>query len=73
MGDTGLPTNSGTAMIFDVLDIRAPLRQVVKPIAVLAGIFGVGTIGYWLLGGGIWSWMDCAYMTAITMSTVGFH
>ncbi len=60
-------------MIFDVLDIRAPLRHVVKPIAVLAGIFSIGTVGYWMLGGGIWSWMDCAYMTAITMSTVGFH
>ena len=60
-------------MIFDVLDIRAPLRQVVRPTAVLLGIWGVGTLGYWLLGAGLWSWMDCAYMTAITMSTVGFR
>lgn len=60
-------------MIFDVLDIRAPLRQVVKPTVVLLAIFAIGTSGYWLLGEGEWSWMDCAYMTAITMSTVGFH
>lgn len=59
-------------MIFDVLDLRAPLRQVVRPTALLLGLWALGTIGYWVLGGGEWAWMDCAYMTAITMSTVGF-
>ena len=57
----------------DFSDYRSPLRQLVRPIALLMGIFGIGTVGYWLLGGGTWSWMDCAYMTVLTLSTVGFH
>ncbi|MBN2798627.1 MAG: potassium channel protein [Deltaproteobacteria bacterium] len=32
----------------------------------------VGTAGYWWLGDGRWDWGDCAYMTLITLSTVGF-
>ena len=59
--------------MIDLLYMRAPLRHLVRPIALLAAIFGAGTLGYWALGGGVWSWMDCVYMTAITMSTVGFH
>ncbi len=31
-----------------------------------------GTSGYYLLGGGDWSLLDCAYMTAITLTTVGY-
>jgi len=32
----------------------------------------VGGIGYYLIGRGAWSFYDCFYMTAITISTVGF-
>src|SRR5262245_28111339 len=31
-----------------------------------------GTIGYWLIGGGQWTFSDCLYMTVITVTTVGF-
>ncbi len=31
-----------------------------------------GATGYYLLGQGAWSFDDCLYMTAITLSTVGF-
>jgi voltage-gated potassium channel len=30
----------------------------------------VGTLWYWLVEG--WSWEDAAYMTVITLATVGF-
>ena len=52
---------------------RSPYRQLLKPIILLIGIFVAGTTGYYILGSGLWSWADCAYMTAITLSTVGFH
>lgn len=36
----------------------------------LAGVFALGTLWYWLVEG--WSWLEAAYMTMITLSTVGF-
>jgi voltage-gated potassium channel len=44
----------------------------------LFAIFLVGTTGFWLLGTvylgpRAWSYGDCAYMTVITITTVGFH
>jgi len=36
----------------------------------LAGIFLAGTLWYWLVEG--WSWEDAAYMTVITLATVGY-
>lgn len=38
---------------------------------VLATLVG-GTAGYYILGAGEWSLLDCAYMTAITLTTVGY-
>lgn len=32
----------------------------------------VGVIGYYWLGGGAWSWLDCLYMVLITITTVGY-
>ncbi len=31
-----------------------------------------GTVGYYLLGAGLWPLWDCFYMTVVTISTVGF-
>lgn len=39
--------------------------------ALLVVVLG-GTVGYWLIGEGRWSWMDCFYMTAISVTTVGY-
>lgn len=36
----------------------------------LAGVFLSGTLWYWLVEG--WSWEDAAYMTIITLATVGY-
>jgi voltage-gated potassium channel len=31
-----------------------------------------GTVGYYLIGKGVWAWPDCLYMTVITVTTVGY-
>ena len=31
-----------------------------------------GTIGFYILGGNNWTWVDSIYMTVITLSTVGY-
>ncbi|MBT5747932.1 MAG: hypothetical protein HOI40_01290 [Candidatus Marinimicrobia bacterium] len=35
-------------------------------------LFSFGSIGFYILGGEEWSWIDSIYMTVITLSTVGF-
>lgn len=35
-------------------------------------VFVLGTGGYWLIGHGAWSVMECAYMVLITITTVGY-
>ncbi|MBW2529412.1 MAG: potassium channel protein [Deltaproteobacteria bacterium] len=35
-------------------------------------VFLLGTGGYWLIGHGDWSVMECAYMVLITITTVGY-
>ena len=40
--------------------------------AVLALTLATGTIGYYLLGDGMWKPFDCFYMTIITITTVGY-
>ncbi|MFH1060563.1 MAG: potassium channel protein [Pseudomonadota bacterium] len=47
-------------------------RRLRLPVTLLAAIFVGGTGIYWLLGGGNWSLLDCAYMTSITLTTVGY-
>ena len=32
----------------------------------------VGSIGFYIIGGDEWSWIDSLYMTIITLSTVGY-
>lgn len=32
-----------------------------------------GSIGYRIIGQGHYTWMDCFYMTFVTVSTIGFH
>lgn len=39
---------------------------------VLAAIFIIGSVGYWIIGGGDYSLFDCLYMTIITITTIGF-
>ncbi|MFH2010032.1 MAG: potassium channel protein [bacterium] len=47
-------------------------RRLYFATVMMAGAFVIGIVGFYLLGGGAWSLLDCAYMTAITLSTVGY-
>ncbi len=46
-------------------------RLAIAAVLLLVLVFG-GATGYYVLGAGRWSFVDCLYMTVITLSTVGF-
>jgi len=48
-------------------------RTFALPAAAMLLVMLLGTVGYRLLGGPQYSWMDCFYMTFITVATIGFH
>lgn len=43
-----------------------------KATVAMMAVFCIGVIGYFLLGQGEWTLLHCAYMTVVTLSTVGF-
>ncbi len=45
-------------------------QQLLVSAIALGGVFLIGTLWYWLIEK--WSWSEAAYMTVITLSTVGF-
>jgi len=47
-------------------------RRLVVAGLLMTVVYGAGTAGYWILGGGRWSLADCAYMTVISLTTVGY-
>ena len=44
-----------------------------RGIMALLTVFAVGVVGFKVIEGNDWTWMDAAYMAVITMSTVGFE
>ena len=48
------------------------MRRLVAALGVFAALVALGTLGYFVLGHERWTVADCAYMTVITISTVGF-
>ena len=48
------------------------IRNLVIAFAALLVVLLVGTVGYHILGGDKHSWLDCFYMTFITISTIGY-
>lgn len=48
-------------------------RNLLLALLALLLILTMGTLGYHVLGGNKYSWMDCFYMTFITISTIGYH
>jgi len=53
--------------------VTAPIRRLIAALGVFASLVAVGTFGYFVLGQGRWGLDDCAYMSVIVMSTVGFY
>lgn len=49
------------------------VRNLIYALLALVLVLLVGTLGYRLLGGPQYSWVDCFYMTFITISTIGFN
>lgn len=52
---------------------RSPGKRLVLPFLAIIAILVLGSVGYYVLGQGAYTWSECAYMTAITVSTVGFR
>jgi voltage-gated potassium channel len=48
------------------------VRRLLYALGALLTLLSGGTFGYAMLGHGRWTFGDCAYMTVITLSTVGF-
>jgi voltage-gated potassium channel len=48
------------------------LRKFTTPFILLVIILITGTTGYWYVGGGKYSVLDCFYMTVITILTIGY-
>ncbi len=63
--------NSQSAASKHALD-RALLHQLGFPVLLLVVVFIFGTLGFFILGGGKWTLFNCAYMTSITLTTVGY-
>lgn len=63
-------------ILADIEGYRLARRRVVRAALVSILVLGLGALGYWYLGlrhqPGLWSVADCVYMTAITVTTVGF-
>ncbi len=51
---------------------KAFLRHLVVPALMLLFILIFGTVGFLIIGDGKWGLFDCAYMTSITLTTVGY-
>lgn len=48
------------------------IRDLAFAFATLAAVMLIGTVGYHILGGDKHSWLDCFYMTFITIATIGY-
>lgn len=48
------------------------LQRLLLPVLLLLIVFLAGTLGFFILGAGRWSFFNCAYMTSITLTTVGY-
>lgn len=48
------------------------VRHLAYAFLALVAIMLTGTVGYRILGGAQYSWLDCFYMTFITLTTIGY-
>lgn len=47
-------------------------QRLVLPIVIPLILLGIGTLGFRIIEGSEWSWLDAFYMATITLTTVGF-
>ena len=48
------------------------MQHLLGSLLAVVAVWTIGTIGYRMLGGPSYSWLDCLYMTFITVSTIGY-
>jgi len=48
------------------------MRHLLGSLLAVVAVWTIGTVGYRMLGGPSYSWLDCLYMTFITVSTIGY-
>ena len=53
--------------------LRRRRLNLLRGIAALLTVWAIGAIGFRVIEGDDWTWMDAAYMAVITMSTVGLR
>ncbi|MXX92029.1 MAG: potassium channel protein [Chloroflexi bacterium] len=53
--------------------IRRRRWNLARGIMALLTVMAIGVVGFKVIEGDDWTWMDAAYMSVITMSTVGFE
>jgi len=54
------------------ITVQRVFQRFVPPAMALAAVSLIGTVGYKLIGGPQVSWLDCLYMTFITIATIGY-
>ncbi len=47
-------------------------RRIVLSVALFGAMFVLGVVGFRVLGGAGWTWLDAVYMTVITVATIGY-
>ena len=58
-------------MAAEIIAQRVYARFVTPTLALLT-VSGIGTVGYKIIGGEQVTWLDCLYMTFITIATIGY-
>ncbi len=48
-------------------------RRLIYAVLLTVSVFMLGVVGYHIIGGPDYSWLDAVYMTAITLTTTGFR
>jgi voltage-gated potassium channel len=56
----------------DAAGVGKQIGKVILPFAAVLFVVFAGTTGYYIIGEGRWQVFDCAYMTIITLTTVGY-
>lgn len=59
-------------LVSDATLVGALLRRLVVPTLMVGAAFLFGTVGFFIIGHDRWTLFDCAYMTSITLTTVGY-
>ena len=59
--------------MFGNLNRVGPQRSIARALIALSVVFTVGTVGYKRIGGVEYGWLDAVYMTAVTLTTVGYR